>query len=594
MFRKLPQYELAEAFEQYLGDPLDPERPLSFRQAVELDEREEYPEAACAEIERWGFHEQYAPERYGGRFRSFEELFALLRAIARRDVTVAVAHAKTYLGAVGVWSMGSRRQKENLARIIKAGGQVAFALTEKDHGSDLLATEVTATKVEGGYILSGEKWLISNVRRCAALTLFARTEPAGGPRGFSLFFIEKSALDQSSFKYLPRVKTHGVRGADIAGVRFENCLVPNWALVGPPGSALETTLKCFQVTRTLIPAISLGAGDTALRSVMRFALSRRLYGEVVFAIPEARRVLVDAFLDLLICDCVAVAAARSLHVAPGRMSVWSAVAKYFTPVRVERVIGDLAVALGARYFLREGHDYGVFQKALRDNSILSLFDGSTVINLNGIVQQLQQIWRGRYITGAREMDSCLRRIFSLLEPLPDFDPDELEMTNRGRDDITQSLPIFSLPRLKELFSIDLPIREDLAGLLDELIQESDEQRRELLSLTSRPGNAFNNSPELFDLARRHCALHAAASCLWMWLFNRECLGDFFARGEWLVLCLNRLLMDLQPRRRVFLAAHYQSVAQYLLELQRNDRQFSILPLKLAGREESREPYELFG
>src|SRR5262249_11834905 len=230
MFQKLPQYEMAEALEQCLGDPLDPTRPLSFQQSVELDEREEYPEAAIAEIEKWGFHEQYTPERYGGRFRSFEELFALLRVIARRDVTVVVAHATTYLGAAGVWSMGSQRQKEKLARIIRGGGQMSFALTEKEHGSDLLATEVTARKVEGGYVLSGEKWLIGNVRRCAALTLFARTEPAGGPRGFSLFFIEKSSLDQSSFTYLPRIKTHGVRGADIAGVRFENCLVPDGTL----------------------------------------------------------------------------------------------------------------------------------------------------------------------------------------------------------------------------------------------------------------------------------------------------------------------------------------------------------------------------
>src|SRR5262249_25821936 len=159
------QYEMAEALERCLGDPLDPARPFSFHRSVELDELEEYPEAAFEEIERWGFHEQYVPERYGGRFRSFEELFALLRAIARRDVTVVVAHAKTYLGAVGVWSMGSEQQKEKLAQIIKARGQVAFALTEKDHGSDLLASEVTATKVEGGYVLSGEKWLISNARR---------------------------------------------------------------------------------------------------------------------------------------------------------------------------------------------------------------------------------------------------------------------------------------------------------------------------------------------------------------------------------------------------------------------------------------------
>ncbi|MGA9768390.1 MAG: acyl-CoA dehydrogenase family protein, partial [Blastocatellia bacterium] len=174
----LKQYEKAEAFEQYLGDSFDPSRPFSFKRCVELDELEVYPQQACDQINDWGFHLQYIPQQFGGAFRSFEEFFALLRLLARRDLTVVVAHAKTYLGSIGVWLSGSDQQKQRLAQIIKEGGQVALALTEKEHGSDLLATEVTATKTAGGYILSGEKWLINNATRCAAFTLFARTDSA--------------------------------------------------------------------------------------------------------------------------------------------------------------------------------------------------------------------------------------------------------------------------------------------------------------------------------------------------------------------------------------------------------------------------------
>ena len=64
---KLPQYESGEDFERYLGDPLDPARQLSFRRAVEEDEQEVYPEAACAEVENWGLHQYYAPEQAQGK-----------------------------------------------------------------------------------------------------------------------------------------------------------------------------------------------------------------------------------------------------------------------------------------------------------------------------------------------------------------------------------------------------------------------------------------------------------------------------------------------------------------------------------------------
>ena len=126
----LSQYEKAEELEQYLGDMFDPTRPLSAQRTVALDELEQFPQQACDEIDRWGFHLHYIPTQFGGRFRSFDELFSLLRLLARRDVTVVVAHAKTYLGSICVWLKGSEQQKKELARIIESGEQVALALTE--------------------------------------------------------------------------------------------------------------------------------------------------------------------------------------------------------------------------------------------------------------------------------------------------------------------------------------------------------------------------------------------------------------------------------------------------------------------------------
>jgi hypothetical protein len=71
----------------------------------------------------------------------------------------------------------------------------------------------------------------------------------------------------------------------------------------------------------------------------------------------------------------------------------------------------------------------------------------------------------------------------------------------------------------------------------------------------------------------------------MWLSNRERLGEFFARGDWLVLSLERLLVRLGQQRSVLPAEHEERVAEELERLFEEERLFSIVPLQLAQRDE---------
>src|SRR5262249_43938953 len=133
---------VADSLDRHLGDPADPTNPFSFERCVALDEAERYPQAMCDLLEAWGRHHFYAPAEYGGRLRDYDEVLAVLRAVARRDLTVAIAHAKTYLGSVAVWVAGSEAQRRGLAAQILHGEQIALALTEPAHGADLLSSEV--------------------------------------------------------------------------------------------------------------------------------------------------------------------------------------------------------------------------------------------------------------------------------------------------------------------------------------------------------------------------------------------------------------------------------------------------------------------
>ena len=574
--RQPEQYGKAEELERFLGDPHDGRNLFSFAQAVELDEHEEYPERACALLNEWGLPQYYVPERCGGRLRSYEELIALLRVVARRNLSIIVAHAKSYLGAVNVWAGGSQQQKAKLAEIVMSGKQVALAYHEKSHGGDVMATEVKAVKVDGGYQLSGEKWLVNNATRGTALTVFARTAEEGGPRGFSLFLVEKNALDPRSFSHLPRIKTLGVRGVDFSGVSFKKSFVDESSLIGAEGTALEQTLKAFQLTRVIIPALALGAADTALRATLDFARTRKLYGARVTALPQVRRTLVEAFLDLLIGDCLTTACARAVQQTPEQMRLYSAVVKYYVPQSLEETIERLGIVLGARHYLREEHWHGIFQKLLRDNKVLSIFHTGPLLNLTTIGVHLRDLaqQRAQADVDTSTLQTRLASVFDLHHPLADFDPNALSVYTRGRDDFLNGLEL----ALEQLRQLD---QRTLVAQVDRVLaqrQAADDEQREL---SARLGRDYSRSPELFEQAERYCVLEAAACCVHLWLHNRERLGEFFGRGEWLVLSLERLLMKLDHDRSALPEEYEERVAEELERLFEEERLFSVVPLQLA-------------
>ncbi len=560
-----PQYRTAESFERDFGDPADPRSRLSFATALELDEHEAYPSEPHALLDAWHLPELYIPAECGGRLQSFEEVLALLRALSRRDLTVAVSHVMTFLGAAPVWIAGSDEQKRLAIEVIRGGGKIAFALTERSHGADLLANELAAHQDGDRLLISGEKWLIGNATRSAAITVFARTRADGGARGFSLLFMDKRRLDPASFHHLAKVKTVGLRGSDLSGICFDRCAAPPAICIGPPGSGFELALKSLQLTRTLCSGLSLGAGDTALRLTVDFARTRRLYGGTVFDIPHARSTLAAAFVDLLVCDCVAISAARALQACPGQACVWSAVAKYFVPTMVERVMRELSIVLGARFFLRDGHPWNMFQKMVRDSAIVSVFEGNTMVQLQALGVQLERLTTGPAAIPECDVSRRLETVFSLTAPLPPFDGRQLDLFSRDGDDAVTGIPVLC----DQLRSV--AVSEALLNGAERLAAEY----RRLTTDVRQAQDLTSRSAGLLQLAKRFARIHAAACCGHFWIYNRGILGEFFGREEWLSGCLGRLDSD---DANLVEDSH---VERELLERSRSHTLFSVVPFQLA-------------
>lgn len=568
-----------ERVEAELGDPADPGQVFSFGTCAELDAREEFPADICRMLDELGLPGYYVPAAHGGALRDYTDLLQLIRLLSRRDFTVALAHAKTYLGAVCVWVGGGAEQASRLGERVNSGAVVSLALTEREHGSDVLAGELSATRLPdaAGYRLTGEKWLINNASRADLVCVLARTDPAGGPRGFSLLLVDKSVLSEGSHRPLPKVRTHGVRGADISGIAFDNpdvpADIPADALVGAEGAGLEIVLKGFQITRTLCSAMSLGMADHALRIATEFAAGHRMYQRSLIDLPHARRTLAEAYADLLVAEAVSLVATRGIHALPGELSVVSAVVKYLVPTTIERTIAELGQVLGARSLLTEAYADGRFQKLQRDHRIVGIFDGSTVVNLNSLINQFAGLARG-YRAGTVDRPG-LTAAATIAGPPPEFNRDRLSLVSRNGCSLVQDLPD-AVARLAAVAP------DEVVAQAVRIREIADELHRDMAAY--RP-TARDVPSEAFELARRYALCFAAAACVRLWLDNADWAAgvELWSDGMWLRATLDRLLRELVPGRvdGGKSDAVYDRLADELWTRFTDGQLFSLLPCTLA-------------
>ncbi|MDT4989546.1 MAG: hypothetical protein QOI74_3640, partial [Micromonosporaceae bacterium] len=320
-----------EDLERLFGDPFDDHNPVGFRAVLAADSARRLPAAGERLLDEWNCNAEFVPVALGGRWRDVDELGRRLRPVFRRDAALGLGYGVTSLmAAVNVWTAGSAAQQDWLSGELLQRRRTAVAFHELAHGNDLLRNDCTARITDGQVIFRGRKEVINNVERAESVLLLARTGEDTGGRSQSLFLIDKKELSPHP-GYLPRWATTGMRACELGGIDVTGCQAPAATLVGLPGTAAETAMRAFQITRVALPSMALGILDTALHLAYRFAVARQVYGQSVSDLPVVRATLAAAFVDLLTADCLATAAARALQLDPRPGAGLAAAVKYLVP-----------------------------------------------------------------------------------------------------------------------------------------------------------------------------------------------------------------------------------------------------------------------
>ncbi|WP_405404630.1 acyl-CoA dehydrogenase [Streptomyces sp. NBC_01104] len=515
--------------EQRLGDPTDERGEVSHARLLEADEAGELSEPGERALDELVLNADFVPRAHGGRLERIDTLVRVMRQVFRRDIALGLGYGVTsFMAGVNVWASGDDEQRARLARLLLDGGKVSVAYHELAHGNDFVRNEFRAEPVPGGYRLDGAKQVINNADRARAWVLFSRTDPAPGSRSHSVLFAERDGLDEDRYRVLPRYDAVGVRGCHLSGLDFDGCQVPSSALVGEQGKGVELALRAFQITRSAVPGMALGATDTNLRTVVGFALGRQLYRRSAMEIPHARATLSAAFLDLLICDSLSLAATRAVHVLPEETSVYAAAVKYLVPKMLTDAMYDLSIVLGARFYVREG-EFGIFQKHVRDLPVLSLGHAGSAACQATIIPQLSRLAKRAWFAG----DPAPPTLFRFREDLPPIPFDRLTLAS-GRDSLSASL-VAAVDELPSSTPEERAVHGSALRMMDELRQIQEQSR----GLEPQDRTALA-SPGSFALADRYAVLLAAASVIGVWQQARDGDDPFLADPAWAAAALQRL------------------------------------------------------
>lgn len=242
------------------------------------------------------------PEEYGG-FAAGGESDYLAMCVATEELSWGSLGAggalitRPEILTRAIVKGGTEEQKHGWLPQIASGERiVGVMVTEPDYGSDVAGVKVTATAVDGGYVINGVKTWCTFAGRADTLMVLARTDTdrSLGHRGLSVLVVEKPPAPGHHFAFDDgrdgkmegrAIDTLGYRGMHSFEVAFDNWFVPAENLVGMDsglGKGFYLQMEGFENGRLQTAARAVGLMQAAFEAGLGYAQDRKVFGQPIF------------------------------------------------------------------------------------------------------------------------------------------------------------------------------------------------------------------------------------------------------------------------------------------------------------------------
>jgi acyl-CoA dehydrogenase len=328
-----------------------------------------------------GWLRHTVPAAYGGvRERLDVRSLALLReTLAWHGGLADFVFAMQGLGSGAITLYGSEAQQRRwLPQVASGKALAAFALSEREAGSDVAALATRARRDGGDYVIDGEKTWISNGGLADFYTLFARTGEAPGAKGLSAFIVPADSPGLSVVERIPVIAPH-----PLARLRFDGVRVPADALLGRPGQGFAVAMATLDVFRTTVGAAALGFARRAHDAALARATGRELFGAPLGALQLTQAALADNAVALDAAALLVYRAAWAKDRGQPRVTREAAIAKLFATEEAQRII-DRSLQLHGGLGVVSGHPVECLYREIR---ALRIYEGASEVQKTVIARQ---------------------------------------------------------------------------------------------------------------------------------------------------------------------------------------------------------------
>jgi acyl-CoA dehydrogenase len=247
-------------------------------------EPDRYPEQFVNALTEHGWLAALIPEQYGGAGLPLTAACVILEEIAASGGNPSACHAQMYVMGT-LLRHGSEAQRERWLPPIAAGELrlQAFGVTEPDVGSDTTAIQTRATRVDGGWVVDGQKVWTSRALQSDLMILLARTTPLAEvekkTHGLSMFLVDMR--DRGAQLTINPIKT--LMNHATTEVFFDGLTLPADALIGAEGEGFKQVLTGMNAERILIASECLGDGRFLVDRAAAYASERVVFGRPIGA-----------------------------------------------------------------------------------------------------------------------------------------------------------------------------------------------------------------------------------------------------------------------------------------------------------------------
>jgi acyl-CoA dehydrogenase len=340
--------------------------------AAKYDQSHDFAYDVMAKAFKAGFLTCNIPEAYGGVGLSNLGLAILSEELSAGCAGLFTSMMACSLATTPIILYGTEEQKQKfLAPTCKSMVLGAYALTEREAGSDVGAVKTKAVRDGDSYVLNGAKCFITNGGVAGLYTVFANTAPHKGARGLSAFIVPRDTPGLSVGKVEDKM---GQRASNTAEVFFEDVRVPAANLLGREGLGFLIAMKTFDQTRASVGASALGIARTALEHAVAYVKIRKTFGKPIALFQAIQFKIAQMAMELQAArHLVWHAAWLSDQGLPNGAE--SAMAKCFASDVAVDAANEAIQILGGYGYMR---DYPV-EKLLRDAKLLQIYEGTNEI-----------------------------------------------------------------------------------------------------------------------------------------------------------------------------------------------------------------------